>query len=314
MPGNDSIITDEEIIARWDRGETGASIARAFGLSRERIRQRLERNGRTGPNQNARPTVYAILQAAESAENRSDLADSLEITSGTLASAISVSNISEEVNDLLRTNRVVRTARSRWAERGHLITQLRVLAQSLGHTPTQHDLESKNIFHASLARVFGSAAVAMKSAGLEPNVPGGCPRPLPPGFSSFEGPTADTSELSERVNRLLHSISPIGEPEGNLTPQTRYSTARAYVRDPAVVAWVLRNASGACEVCGKLGYGTSRARHFLEVHHIVPLSEGGPDVVTNVVAVCETCHGKLHRWIHRERMVATLRETVERLM
>jgi hypothetical protein len=35
--------------------------------------------------------------------------------------------------------------------------------------------------------------------------------------------------------------------------------------------------------------------------------------VSNAVAVCETCHGKLHRWVDRARMLAELTAQVDRL-
>jgi 5-methylcytosine-specific restriction endonuclease McrA len=40
-----------------------------------------------------------------------------------------------------------------------------------------------------------------------------------------------------------------------------------------------------CVNCGK------QAEHY---HHIIPRSLGGTDNETNLVALCNTCHGKLH--------------------
>lgn len=33
---------------------------------------------------------------------------------------------------------------------------------------------------------------------------------------------------------------------------------------------------------------------FLEVHHIIPLSEGGEDTVANAEALCPNCHREKH--------------------
>jgi len=173
-------------------------------------------------------------------------------------------------------------------------------------------LSEISIYHADLQRVFGSASEAMLAAGLVPNIPGQPPMPLPNDFQSFGGPTADAEELNEQVARL-RAVGSLPMPEGNACPVQCEVTTNVYLRDPAVVAWVLESAGGACEACGALGYATARTDHFLEVHHLIPLADGGPDLVSNAVAVCETCHGKLHRWIHRERMEEQLRASVSRL-
>ena len=36
-----------------------------------------------------------------------------------------------------------------------------------------------------------------------------------------------------------------------------------------------------------------------EIHHIVPLREGGPDTEDNLMVVCGTCHDKIHRICNR---------------
>ena len=33
-----------------------------------------------------------------------------------------------------------------------------------------------------------------------------------------------------------------------------------------------------------------------DVHHIVPISEEGPNTAENLMAVCPTCHAKIHRF------------------
>ena len=44
--------------------------------------------------------------------------------------------------------------------------------------------------------------------------------------------------------------------------------------------------AGVCSVCYEKG--------LTELHHIVPISLGGPDSVNNMVELCLTCHGKVH--------------------
>lgn len=53
-----------------------------------------------------------------------------------------------------------------------------------------------------------------------------------------------------------------------------------------------------CEVCLRAGYVTPAT----EVHHIVPVSEGG-DVYAwdNLMSVCHSCHMKLHAGLERRQ-------------
>ena len=49
---------------------------------------------------------------------------------------------------------------------------------------------------------------------------------------------------------------------------------------------------------------------FLETHHVIALSEGGPDVEWNVVAICPNDHRRAHygedRIALRKRLIAVL--------
>lgn len=69
-----------------------------------------------------------------------------------------------------------------------------------------------------------------------------------------------------------------------------------YKRNPDVVAEVLDRAKGICEICGnnapfiKKKDGTP----YLEVHHVIPLGDGGEDTVENAKALCPNCHREAH--------------------
>lgn len=77
-------------------------------------------------------------------------------------------------------------------------------------------------------------------------------------------------------------------------PVQKQVTIKAFVRDSAVRALALNRACGTCEYCGVEGFLLPDGRRYLETHHIEPLSEGGPDQVTNVIAICANCHRKSH--------------------
>lgn len=70
----------------------------------------------------------------------------------------------------------------------------------------------------------------------------------------------------------------------------------AYKRNPDVVAEALFRADGRCELCKRKApfLRKTDSSPYLEVHHINPLSNGGPDTLKNVKALCPNCHRKQH--------------------
>jgi 5-methylcytosine-specific restriction protein A len=82
---------------------------------------------------------------------------------------------------------------------------------------------------------------------------------------------------------------------GTMGPAAKVvTTTEAYVRDPLVRAAALLRAEGSCELCGDAGFKTAGGRIYLETHHVVPLSEDGPDHESNVVALCANDHRRAH--------------------
>nr|WP_052232044.1 HNH endonuclease [Methylobacterium sp. ZNC0032] len=107
-------------------------------------------------------------------------------------------------------------------------------------------------------------------------------------------PTADQQELEQKTQRLLQRAQP-PYPKGALHPQKVPVATTAYLRDPAVVAYVLRRASGRCEACGaEAPFKRATGDHYLEVHHLRPLADGGSDRVQNAAALCPNCHRAMH--------------------
>lgn len=82
--------------------------------------------------------------------------------------------------------------------------------------------------------------------------------------------------------------------------------------DQLVPEYVRRRANGACELCGLPAPFTGRdGNPYLELHHIIPLPEGGADSIGNVVALCPNCHRKMHV-LQLETDVARLQERAGR--
>lgn len=134
-----------------------------------------------------------------------------------------------------------------------------------------------------------------------------------------EQPTADPDELRRRVARAkkrregLDSDAP--PPNGVDEPQKLTGQVARYSRDPEVIAWVLSKAGGHCEVCdAPAPFDNVDGEPFLEVHHIRPLSEGGPDKIHNAVAACPNCHRRLHYGRDRDQVRMATVAKVKRLV
>ena len=44
---------------------------------------------------------------------------------------------------------------------------------------------------------------------------------------------------------------------------------------------------GICQICG--------SRDHVEGHHVMDYQFGGPALLENIVTLCKSCHGKVHR-------------------
>ncbi|GKW19628.1 hypothetical protein PEC302107_13570 [Pectobacterium araliae] len=79
-------------------------------------------------------------------------------------------------------------------------------------------------------------------------------------------------------------------------PEKRLIYIEFFVRNPDVVAEVLLRADGKCERCSSDAPFLRRRNNtpYLEVHHKIPLAEGGEDTVENAIALCPNCHRYLH--------------------
>jgi len=136
------------------------------------------------------------------------------------------------------------------------------------------------------------------------------------GFVNSEDftPTAERKTLDERTHKLIKRTL-VGEPSGNPAPRRADVTSCQYVRDPMVKAWVLQHASGKCEMCGQPApFMMKDGTPYLEVHHVVSLSDGGPDKIDNAVALCPNCHKRCHLSGDYQEANVFLYENIKRLV
>ncbi|WP_146037372.1 HNH endonuclease [Novosphingobium guangzhouense] len=111
----------------------------------------------------------------------------------------------------------------------------------------------------------------------------------------WEKPTANEVDLKTRIASAAQRIAKLSPPSGNKLVSRVTVSSQTFVRDPNVIAWVNESAAGLCEACGDAApFNRPDGLPYLEVHHVRPLSEGGPDTVDNSIAACPNCHRRLH--------------------
>ena len=134
--------------------------------------------------------------------------------------------------------------------------------------------------------------------------------PMVWGVSAYEWKTGECT-LTRGVNQFVDQFSV--EQESPQKPERREVSGQAFVRSPDVRSNVLFRAKGKCEWCGESGFLMADGRIYLETHHVIPLSEEGFDVESNVAALCpnhhrEAHHGKIRVEI-REKLLERLKKS-----
>ncbi|WP_421359685.1 HNH endonuclease [Agrobacterium rosae] len=137
--------------------------------------------------------------------------------------------------------------------------------------------------------------------------------------SAAEAPTYDEKELEKRAKRAEERFKESGEstppPTGNEDPDRAQRVQTAFERDPKVVGWVRSRAGRICECCKlEAPFEREDGTPYLEVHHLRPLAEGGPDKVENAIACCPNCHRKLHQGRGRVELRKEIIDRIERLV
>ena len=97
---------------------------------------------------------------------------------------------------------------------------------------------------------------------------------------------ADKLDIAELMKRAIKSGS---------AASSRKTYAKMYVRSPYIAEFTKRQANGFCQLCNAPApFNNKNNEPYLESHHIVWLSNDGPDTVDNTVALCPNCHKRMH--------------------
>lgn len=97
-------------------------------------------------------------------------------------------------------------------------------------------------------------------------------------------------------------------------PKVQEVTQSVFVRNRYVVAAALARAGNKCEMpgCKVALFLKENGVRYVEVHHVVPLAEGGDDSMRNVAALCPLCHRELHHGQHRIKKRMTLKKFIDK--
>lgn len=118
------------------------------------------------------------------------------------------------------------------------------------------------------------------------------------GAQSGVGSTSN-AELTRQVNESL-AMSAVKRKArlagAEKSPRIAICIVRQFIRNPDVIAEVLLRAQGHCEACLLQAPFRRRTDNtpYLEVHHRIPLADGGDDTVENAIALCPNCHRQAH--------------------
>jgi 5-methylcytosine-specific restriction protein A len=111
----------------------------------------------------------------------------------------------------------------------------------------------------------------------------------PPLLKKEDGGETTLRTLEEITRETRTRPEPVPE------PAARLAFPDLFAPDPDVAECARRNANGLCQLCGLAAPFTGHdGQPYLEIHHIVPLGEGGTDTIGNVAALCPNCHRKMH--------------------
>ena len=96
-------------------------------------------------------------------------------------------------------------------------------------------------------------------------------------------------------------------------PTKKRATATVFERDPWLIALRKARVGSQCEVpdCAYPPFPAKEGTFYCEVHHIVPLSDGGSDTLENMICLCPAHHVEAHRGKNADELGKVFRKTRE---
>lgn len=132
--------------------------------------------------------------------------------------------------------------------------------------------------------------------------------------SSQSRAEAASSNWTEESSQELAKLRARAEQAASEDPgrDVETSPGSRYARSSEIKEYAKVRANGYCEGCEKESPFTSKqGEPYLEVHHVYELGEGGSDTPSSVIALCPTCHSRVHYAKDGDKYNEELREKVE---
>ncbi|MDE5966863.1 MAG: HNH endonuclease [Lachnospiraceae bacterium] len=103
-------------------------------------------------------------------------------------------------------------------------------------------------------------------------------------------------ELTKVIQKIsMQELEKLARSSSKRNPEVREIKTKQYNRSVFVSAYTKRRAGKYCELCGEMApFLDKDGNPYLEIHHVVWLSNGGEDSINNTVALCPNCHKKMH--------------------
>ena len=99
-----------------------------------------------------------------------------------------------------------------------------------------------------------------------------------------------------------------------LEPESIVSSSSSQKRSDIIKTYALSRANGKCESCyNDAPFLKRNGQPYLEVHHIVELSNGGSDSPENVAAICPNCHARVTHGLDAEEFNNELKDKITKL-
>jgi 5-methylcytosine-specific restriction protein A len=131
------------------------------------------------------------------------------------------------------------------------------------------------------------------------------------GINTEQGGTGGNSKKPfididpQKISGKNRSLSELRDLALNSTEGVQSTTQKQreiYIRANAIKEYVLKRADGICEYCSKAAPFVTKLGPYLECHHILRLSDGGPDHPMNVIGICPNCHREAHYALDKEEI------------
>lgn len=103
----------------------------------------------------------------------------------------------------------------------------------------------------------------------------------------------ESVKINQKIS--MQELKKLAEKDAEKNPREKMTKMKYRRRSPYIAAYVKRRAKGCCELCGKPAPFLDREGNpYLEIHHVVWLSDKGADSIENAAALCPNCHRKMH--------------------